>query len=534
MSLPESHAHARQAGSSRRRRSSESRSTGTPHPVELLQAAVESIEDPFFVCSAQPAAKGQAPALRIAFANPASELVTRLDPSGVVGKDLVSVLAPNRGTLLRDRFHNLVRTGKPATLGAIRRKVGRATREFKLAAVPLGGSDDDQVHWAFVLRSVTAQPQQDRRRGRRVDELEEIVASQAAELKTSSEVLERSERMATLGTLVSGLGHDLNNLLLPIRGHLKALESSTSDDSARMHVQAVGQAIDYLQQLNDNLRLFAHDPEGPGDARGLTDLGAWWSRLRGLLERAVPAPIRLRVELSDDVPGVGVAAHRLTQAVLNLLINASEAIDGSGTIRLWADMSDNGQFARIGVTDNGRGMTSEVQRRAFDPFFTTKQRRRATGLGLSLVHGIVHSAGGTIEVDSAPSRGTTVVLNLPVAPTDGATHEGTVRDDRASAAVSVRDRRIAACFKALLASAGFTVQPAPKRGPVRVDLWVTEPGPSSLRAARRLRAANPDCRIVVFGSASDEWLALGARTVEREGGLVTMREALAHAVYAKQ
>jgi hypothetical protein len=108
-----------------------------------------------------------------------------------------------------------------------------------------------------------------------------------------------------------------------------------------------------------------------------------------------------------------------------------------------------------------------------------------------------------------------------------------MRDDRASAAVSVRDRRIAACFKALLASAGFTVQPAPKRGPVGVDLWVTEPGQSSLRAARRLRAADPDCRIVVFGSASDEWLALGARTVEREGGLVTMREALAHAIYAK-
>jgi hypothetical protein len=248
----------------------------------------------------------------------------------------------------------------------------------------------------------------------------------------------------------------------------------------------------------------------------------------------VPAPIRLRVDLPDDLPVVGVAAHRLTQAVLNLLINASEAIGGSGTIRLWADTGDDGKCARIGVTDDGHGMNREVQRRAFDPFFTTKQRRRATGLGLSLVHGIVHSAGGIVEVDSAPDRGTTIVLNLPVAPTDRATRGGKVRDDRASAAVSVRDRRIAACFRALLESAGFTVQPAPKRGPLRVDLWVTEPDPSSLRAARILRAAVPNCRIIVFGSASDEWLALGARTVEREGGLVTMREALAHAIYAKR
>jgi len=365
-------------------------------------------------------------------------------------------------------------------------------------------------------------------------ELEEIVASQAAELKTSQEELQRSERMATLGTLVSGLGHDLNNLLLPIRGHLQALESSALDDSTRMHVQAVGQAVDYLQQLNDNLRLSALDPEGPSDARGVTDIGTWWDRLRGMLARAITAPVRLRVDLPSDLPAVGVAPHRLTQAVLNLLINASEAITGAGTVRLWAENSDGRQYVRIGVTDNGRGMTGEVQHRAFDPFFTTKQRRRATGLGLSLVHGIVHSAGGTVEIDSAPRRGTTIVLNLPVAPTDAVTRETAGRDEPASAAVSLRDRRIAACFKALLASAGFAVQPAPTRGLVRVDLWVTEPSPSSLRAARKLRAADPNCRIVVFGRASDDWLALGALTVEREGGLSTMREALAHAISAKR
>jgi hypothetical protein len=189
---------------------------------------------------------------------------------------------------------------------------------------------------------------------------------------------------------------------------------------------------------------------------------------------------------------------------------------------------------RIGVTDNGRGMTAEVQQRAFDPFFTTKRRQRATGLGLSLVHGIVHSAGGTVEIDSAPRRGTTIVLNLPVAPSDAVARETFGRDEPAGAAVSLRDRRIAACFKALLASAGFTVQPAPMRGPIRVDLWVTEPSPSSLRAARKLRVTDPNCRIVVFGRASDDWLALGALTVEQEAGLSTMREALAHAISAKQ
>jgi len=133
-----------------------------------------------------------------------------------------------------------------------------------------------------------------------VDELEEIVAAQAAQLKTSQEELQRSERMTTLSTLVSGLGHDLNNLLLPIRGHLQALESSALDDKVRMHVQAVGQAVDYLQQLNDNLRLSALDPEGPSDTCGVRDIGAWWDRLREMLMRAITAPVRLRVDLPGE------------------------------------------------------------------------------------------------------------------------------------------------------------------------------------------------------------------------------------------
>jgi len=410
---------------------------------------VECAEYVVFVCEVQPATQGQTPTLRVLYANPASKLATGLDPSRVLAKDLVSLLAPKRGGPLRSRLDDHLRTGKPATVGAIRRKVGRTTREFELAAAPLSGSDNGKSAWMFVLRHVIAQQPQDRHWELREGELEEVVASQAAQLKTSHEALQRSERMAALGTLVAGLGHDFNNLLLPIRGHLKALESSTLDDSARMHIHAVGQAADYLQQLTDNLRLFALDPEGPGDARGVTDICEWWSRLQKLLENAIPESVQLQTDLPRGLPAAGVAAHRLTQAILNLLINASEAITGSGTIRLWAEISDDRQFVRIGVTDNGRGMTSEVRRRAFDPFFTTKRRARGTGLGLSLVHGIVHAAGGTVEVDSAPGRGTTIILNLPVVPAEAVVRETAARDARASAAVSLRDRRIAACFETL-------------------------------------------------------------------------------------
>ena len=119
-----------------------------------------------------------------------------------------------------------------------------------------------------------------------------------------------------------------------------------------------------------------------------------------------------------------------------------------------------------------------------------------------------------------------------MAATDASTGEASHQDERATAAVSVRDRRIAACFEALLASAGFTIQPATD-GPGRISIWVTEPGPRALRLARKLRASDPDCRLVLFGRSSGEWLSLGALTVAPEGGLATLREALSHAISAR-
>jgi signal transduction histidine kinase len=520
-------------GGPRRSRPPAPNATKAPSRAEPLQDAFDRGEYAVFVCDVQAATNGASPMLRILFANPASRAFTGLNPSEAVAQDLFSLLTPKRVAALRGPLDDLLRAGKPATVGAIRRKDGRVSREFELAAIPLSETTDRATPWVFVVREVKAR-QQDRGWSQRQNASDELIASQAAELRTSHEALQRGGQMAALGTLVAGLGHDLNNLLLPIRGHLKALESAALDDGARIHVHAVGQAIDYLQQLNDNLRLFALDPDGPADTHGVTDICEWWGRLRTVLERAIPESVQLQVDLPHALPTAGVAAHRLTQAVLNLLINASEAITGSGTIRLWARASEDRKCVHLGVTDSGHGMTAEIRRRAFEPFFTTKRRGRATGLGLSLVHGIVRAAGGTVELDSAPHRGTTIVLKLPVAPAGASTGQAAQRDERATTAVSVRERRIAACFEALLASAGFSVQRVTTDGPGRVDVWVTEPSPRSLRLARQLRASNPECRIVIFGRGTAEWLSLGASTVAPEGGLATLREALSHAISARR
>lgn len=142
-----------------------------------------------------------------------------------------------------------------------------------------------------------------------------------------------------------------------------------------------------------------------------------------LLGRAVPKGVRFESDVPEGLPRVPVAPHKLTQAVLNLIVNAGEAIQSMpklprrARVRLWAHAvgsnSGRGRHVHVGVGDNGPGMSPEIKARAFDAFFTTKSRGLGTGLGLPLVRSVVVTAGGELDVDSKPGKGTEVVLSLP-------------------------------------------------------------------------------------------------------------------------
>ncbi len=484
---------------------------------------------PLFICEAQPESEGDSGQLRILYANPASRELTGSEPETLIGQDLIPFLAPDINGSLRDHLHDLFRFGEPATIPDLRPV---ADREYELHAFPLSRGRSER--WVFLLHDVTAERQRGRWWESREAELEDTIARRTAELESTHDALRKSERMAFMGTLVAGLGHDLNHLLLPIHGHLAALASSAHlDDGAQTHVKAIGQAAEYLRQLNEHLRLFAQDPERQEDSRGVTSISTWWIQVKALLEHAVPNAIEFRVDLPEDLPAVSVSSHRLTQAVLNLLINARDAITDSGTVCLWAVVGDDRKFVQLGVRDNGCGMSVDVRRRALDPFFTTKRRGRGTGLGLCLVHGIVRSVGGSIEIESKPKSGTKVVLNLPVASV-GAAARAVECGGPATAAVTVQDLRFKACFEELLSSAGFSLQAAPNGKPGAVSLWVTEPSAGALSAAQDLHLTNPDCRIVLVGKGTEEWRLLGAYFVNREGGLGAMRAALSEAMSVKE
>jgi signal transduction histidine kinase len=335
----------------------------------------------------------------------------------------------------------------------------------------------------------------------------------AKELKDSHQRLRVADRLASLGTLTAGLGHDMSNVLFPIRCRLGALDWKKVPPDLKDVLTSSRTTVNYLQQLCNGLRLLAVNPEDAEASGQATRLGAWWQQVEPLVANLVTERVSLQTELPDGLPPVAVAPHRLTQAIMNLVVNASEAMPEGGRALLWARADDGKRTVHIGVTDEGVGMTEDIRQRAFDPFFTTKKRSLSTGFGLSLVHGLVRMSGGTVNIESDPGRGTTVAMHLPAAsgPASTSPAAGWGTDQ---AAVTLRDLRTAAWVSNMLESAGYTVRLDQDGDPSDAHLWVTDPTTQNLRTARAYVNGNGRRRIIVLGPADPEWLVLGAVVVE--------------------
>jgi len=253
------------------------------------------------------------------------------------------------------------------------------------------------------------------------EELERHTRERTAELERAQRSLREGERLAALGTLSAGLGHDLANLLLPLRGSLDTLESTTSPPTPEQlatEVGAIRRGLDYLQRLSAGLRLLAVDPASRPSAIERTMLGAWWTETEGVLRAVLLRGAALDARIAPDLPPVNIARAALTQAVFNLVQNAAEAMDGApnSVVSLAAERApaaaDGRPRVRITVSDNGPGMTTEAFARCFEPYFSTKQRAIATGLGLSLVRTHIVGAGGTISCESTPGGGVRFIIDL--------------------------------------------------------------------------------------------------------------------------
>lgn len=468
-------------------------------------------------------------------------------PTELFGRN-VKVLIPEPRRSALDRYLDRYRNSDRAKTQQRTRRFDAVRKDGKLIHIELSMSRADlpshsTPFFIGIVRDVSQQidvgPDTNDERSR----LQHLITEQTRALATANLRLHLADRLASLGTLAAGLGHDMNNVLLPVRARLNALEHAGITSAALNHIKAVRRSIAYLQHLSDGLHFLALDPDGPGvasDGEGTTVLSQWWTQVGALLRKAVPSHVTLRVSLPARLPTVTIAPHWLTQAVLNLLVNAGEAIPAGrkgACIRVWADTKNDGRTVRLGVTDNGRGMSPAIQRRAFDLFFTTKPRTLGTGLGLPLARKVALRAGGDVELKSEPGRGTTAILVLQAQRRKGAQSSKAPENPR-SATVSVRSPRAAALISQLLVGAGARVNTWQKRGPGTSDLWVTEPTSKALGAAERWRKRHPARSVVILGPPSarthKRWAAISATVIDPPEDFEAMRRALGQAMLNRE
>lgn len=319
------------------------------------------------------------------------------------------------------------------------------------------------------------------------ERLEELVLTRTSALEESHERLRQAERLATVGTLAAGLGHDMSNLLLPIRARVAGLSAGLSGrlsgPEAAADLAAIGEAAGYLQRLASGLRLLAVDPDRAEEHNQGTDLAVWWRDVEGIMRAAVPRNVRLEAKLRGGLPVVGISASRLTQAVFNLVQNAGEALasfptgsDGKqGSVVLTASLPEGGTGGEVElcIEDNGPGMRAEVAGRCFEPYFSTKVRSVSTGMGLSMVRAWVEAAGGSVRLRTSPGKGTCFTVAVPTRKAS-AGGPGRALPVQVRAAISVGDARTADLVNSMVESASITAVAWRDGGVPEADVWVLE------------------------------------------------------------
>jgi len=257
---------------------------------------------------------------------------------------------------------------------------------------------------------------------RRIGTIRDVTEARAAEERQRE--LERqllhSQKLEAVGTLAGGIAHDLNNTLMPILALSQLLMQEMPEGSSeREDLETVVQASRHGRDLVQRILAFSRDQKA---AKTRVDLTATIRQALQMLRPTVPATVLIDEKI-ENVPLVLADAGQLQQIIVNLVTNARQAIgNGLGTIAVGVSSASRrshlhhgGDFVRLWVADTGCGMDAQTKDRIFEPFFTTKEVGEGTGLGLSVVHGIIADHGGRIEVSSQLGKGTQFTIFLPVA-----------------------------------------------------------------------------------------------------------------------
>ncbi len=350
--------------------------------------------------------------------------------------------------------------------------------------------------------------------------------------------LRQSQKMQALGQLTGGIAHDFNNLLAAIMGYVVLAEEQVAGGSDTDRAEYLKQALNSCRRGRDLIQQMLTFSRGGRGKRHALSLAKLVHEAVALLRSSLPSTVALVHSAEPDLPSVCGNEVQAGQVLLNLCINARDAMDGHGEVRVAVRRAEStattctscrgpiaGDYVELEVTDTGSGIPPDVIERMFEPFFTTKEPGKGTGMGLSMVHGIVHEHGGHVVVESEPSRGTRFRVLWPALPGDGVVQADSRTAPMASSSnASMRGRLLLVddeapvleVMRRLLVGWGLSVDAvadanaawqAFAAAPDAYDAVITDqtmPGTTGITLARRIHSQRPSLPIVLYsGLACD-------------------------------
>lgn len=349
----------------------------------------------------------------------------------------------------------------------------------------------------------------------------------------------QSTKLEALGRLAGGVAHDFNNLLTVIEGYARMLrdEPDLSQAEAVEYVDEIIRAANRASDLTRQLLAFSRRQSAQPRSLDLNELVRHTS---GMLRRVIGEDIQLETDLSAEASQIFADPSQIDQVLMNLVVNARDAMPNGGQIRITTAFHD--PVVELRVSDRGSGIPPEVMARMFEPFFTTKESGQGTGLGLSLVHAIVTQAGGKVEVETALGQGTTFKIRFPLhwgeaADTDAAATERDLPRGRETILVVEDEEPLRSLIRRLLERGGYRVLEAAdgdeaialaRAGKQSIDLLLTDvmlPHRNGRDVAQAVTAAYPNVRIL-FMSGYGENTPPGAARLEKPFGPLKLATAV--------
>jgi len=363
------------------------------------------------------------------------------------------------------------------------------------------------------------------------DQALEIIAEDITERRALEDQFRQAQKMEAVGRLAGGVAHDFNNLLMVVSGYTEVLmEALDQNDPLLVKVQAIQQAADRATTLTRQLLAFSRKQLLE---LKVVDVNSIVADMERLLRPLIGENIDLTTKLTPNVGHTRADAGQLEQVIMNLVVNAKDAMPDGGRILIQTSEADPdtarrehsliepGTYILLSVSDTGAGMDRETQSRIFEPFFTTKEKGKGTGLGLSTVYGIVKQGGGYIFAQSEPGCGTTFRIYLPrvADPADsprvdkhaqaaaGGSETVLLVEDEESVRELVRETLKTRGYRVIEASDGIAGMRVSEEYPGNIEILITDvvmPGMSGRELAKRVAAARPNIRVLYLSGYTED------------------------------